>query len=200
MDEVVSVGLSSVSPFPVNASRAVLAAVPTQARLRCSSPLPTRSRGCSHPPPPHHQHHGSARMGLSQLGSLGWGVISPLSISPHPAAVHPGEGSSSIPAASAPLGLCLAFLPPAPSFWLSPNPSAGFNASCVPPPPPSPGGQESLGPHQGPGQSHHFGHGHGTSPARSEVSPHVGGRVLAKRSPPRFPRARGRAVAGKARG
>lgn len=123
--------------------------------------------------------HGSAGTGLSQLGSLGWGVIPPLSISPHPAAVHPGEGSSSLPAASAPLGLCLVFSPPAPSFWLGQDLSTGFNASCSP----LPLGQEGLGLHRGPGQSHHF--GHDTSPARSEASLHVGGRVLV--TPPHPP-------------
>lgn len=102
------------------------------------------------------------------------GVIPWLSISP------PGHCAPRVQLLSRSLGAPWALphvSPPAPSFWLSPDPNTGLNALCVPPHL----GAGGLGLCWEPVQSHRF--GHNTSPARSELLWHVGGRVLA--NPPR---------------
>ncbi|XP_059725113.1 basic salivary proline-rich protein 1-like [Haemorhous mexicanus] len=85
-----------------------------------------------------------------------------------------------------PPGLCLVFPPPPPSLRLSPDPSAGIDASWVPRTPRPSGGLEGLGQRWGPARGHRC--GHDTSPARSELRPHVGGRVL--QNPPPLPEPR----------
>lgn len=97
-----------------------------------------------------------------------WGGITPL-----PTISSPFLGSSS------PRGLCLVFSHPSSSAQI---PAQDLMPRGFPAPPDPPRVRRGLGQLWGPARSRRC--GHDTSPARSELCPHVGGRVLQNPNPP----------------